>query len=1059
VQVWHVSADGITCVHSKVLFGTVVALQKLRPKASETDLLFVGTDRFEYFTLAWNKSKQQLETVQTLHDQSEPFMTEEQSLNKCVVDSTGKFMVMHLWAGVINISRLIDRGEAKHVIKFLEQVRVSELFVKSSTFIYSQIGPRIAFLYRSRSDAEDAHLAIYKLTQDDRHTLASKFSQKDRVFLSPVPDKMASMLIPVPIAEEEKRHQFRNTSQRRAHLGGLLAVGETSILYLDTQDFVQLDCHLREGNIFIAWAEYDGTRYFLADDFGRLHLLTILIDGALVTGVDVRRLNGLGADGQDIKLSKASTLVHMGNGVLFLGSHHGDSQLLYVNVEGDPASAIRLIDAPPALSNNAPILDFVIMDLANRDGEPQAGSSFSSGQTRLVAGCGAEKDGSLRSIRSGVGLEDLGLLDQFNNVRGLFPLKSYASEKTDVLVVTTLFDTRIFKFTGDGSIEELMAFQGMVFDQETLLAANLPSGKLLQVTPDSVLVLDPESGVALDRWNAEETRKDEDEKDLDWKISKASENGTWLLLSLDGRKLVSLKLTDHLRIFSMSMRKDTAGAGGVNQISCVHASPINPDLGVVGFWKTQSVAILDMKTLQPLKSVKLPSTDDTAIVPRDVLLVQIFPHDVSGPTLLAALDDGNVVTCNVDVHDEQNIKVSGRRSVFLGTHEARLHLLPRGDGTSNVFVTTEHSSLIHCDQNRLLFSATTAEDATYVAPFDSEAYPNSIVVATDNHIRISEIDPERRTHVRSLKVNETVRRIAYSPSLKAFGLCCVQRDLVKGAEVFTTSFKLADEIVFQLLGKVHRFDCNEKVELPQCVVRASLLDCHGVSVERFLVGTTIEYAEKNRGDEPGGRIWVFGVDEKRNLFVVGSRDFKSGCLCLATMGKRIVVALRHSVRVYDYTEQSEREVSLKDLAKYPVTAFPIDIDVRGNVIAVADLMKSISLVEFTPPSKGGIKARLVETDRHFQSCWATSVRYIGDKTWLETEAGGHLLVVRQKEEGITEFDRSQMELISEFNLGEQVNCTRTLDVAPSEGSIIVPKAFLGTVRLLGPELFVDRMLT
>jgi DNA damage-binding protein 1 len=169
-------------------------------------------------------------------------------------------------------------------------------------------------------------------------------------------------------------------------------------------------------------------------------------------------------------------------------------------------------------------------------------------------------------------------------------------------------------------------------------------------------------------------------------------------------------------------------------------------------------------------------------------------------------------------------------------------------------------------------------------------------------------------------------------------------------------------------------------------------------------------------------------------------------VCLATMGKRIVAGLIRSVRVYDYNEMSNGTVAFKDLAHYRVTAYPVDIDVHGNVIAVADLMKSVSLVEFTPPSADGQKGKLVETDRHFQSCWTTAVRHIGDKTWLETEADGHLLVLRQRESGISDYARLQMELTSEFNLGEQVNSVRTLDVSPSEGCIVTPRAFLATVR-------------
>ena len=49
---------------------------------------------------------------------------------------------------------------------------------------------------------------------------------------------------------------------------------------------------------------------------------------------------------------------------------------------------------------------------------------YSAGQTRIVSGSGAFHDGSLRSLRSGVSLEDLGILGEMVGIRGLWGLKS-----------------------------------------------------------------------------------------------------------------------------------------------------------------------------------------------------------------------------------------------------------------------------------------------------------------------------------------------------------------------------------------------------------------------------------------------------------------------------------------------------------------------------------------------------------------------------------------------------------------------------------------------------------
>src|ERR1051326_4970370 len=137
--------------------------------------------------------------------------------------------------------------------------------------------------------------------------------------------------------------------------------------------------------------------------------------------------------------------------------------------------------------------------------------------------------------------------------------------------------------------------------------------------------------------------------------------------------------------------------------------------------------------------------------------------------------------------------LSGKKSIILGTQQANFTALPRGSsGQHNVFATCEHPSLIYGSEDRLVCSAVTAEKSTTVCSFDSAFYPGAIAIATSEELRIAMVDTERTTHVQTLLVNETVRRIAYSASLKAFGMGTIKRTLQQGAEIIQSHFKLAD---------------------------------------------------------------------------------------------------------------------------------------------------------------------------------------------------------------------------------------------------------------------------
>jgi DNA damage-binding protein 1 len=54
--------------HSKTIYGKITLLHKLRPAVSKTDHLFVGTDKYHYFTLSWNAETKELVTEKSCVD-------------------------------------------------------------------------------------------------------------------------------------------------------------------------------------------------------------------------------------------------------------------------------------------------------------------------------------------------------------------------------------------------------------------------------------------------------------------------------------------------------------------------------------------------------------------------------------------------------------------------------------------------------------------------------------------------------------------------------------------------------------------------------------------------------------------------------------------------------------------------------------------------------------------------------------------------------------------------------------------------------------------------------
>lgn len=146
------------------------------------------------------------------------------------------------------------------------------------------------------------------------------------------------------------------------------------------------------------------------------------------------------------------------------------------------------------------------------------------------------------------------------------------------------------------------------------------------------------------------------------------------------------------------------------------------------------------------------------------------------------------------------------------------------------------------------------------------------------------------------------------------------------------------------------------------------------------------------------------------------------------------------------------EVQLVKSAVYRTSTAPVDIAVTGKTIVVADLMKSISIVESGQDDQFRDEAK--EVARHFATVWTTAVADIGSNQWLVSDAEGNLIVLRRNIDGITDEDRRRLEVTSELLLGEMVNRIRPVNTPQASTVAVTPKAFLGTVRIPLPFFFI-----
>ncbi|KAK5331714.1 hypothetical protein LTR93_000719 [Exophiala xenobiotica] len=1001
LEIYEQGPEGLTLLHSKTVYGYITILETFRPSSSKTDHLFVGTDRYQYFTCSWDADIRQLKTAQSYVDLADKVLHDSRELDRCHIDPTGRFMTLELYDGVVTVlpfvqpsNKRVKRESTSNTVGTLGepvQVRIEELLTRSSAFLRSdpdsKEDPKLAILWEDNQ--ENPQLKIRELKYYPGGEQATADLETIAELNGDQLDKGVSHLIPVA-----------------APYGGLIILGDHAIRYVD-RDLNNVITQPLDDNatIWTCWTKIDDQRYLLADDFGRLFFLMIEVSGFEVSSW---RLDPVG------EASKAACLVYLDEGYVFVGSHSGDSQVVHIEEGG-----VRVMQT---FSNIAPILDFTIMDLGRGAGGAQS-LEFSSGQARIVAASGAWQDGTIRSVRSGVGLEELGTIGEISHVTDLWGLSS--TGKTDVhdtLLVSFVGETRVFRFDAEGSVEEVDAFHHLDLAQPTLFAANLPDRKLVQVCEAGLRITDLDSGMLTLEWRP---------SDAAAKITAACANSVHLLIVEGGRTL-------HVFHTANSDSKPTISKtfSADSQISSVTVPDLQANVCILSFWQTASVAILDLHTLETLQTQELgsPGMD----IPRSVLVANVMPD--APPTLFVAMADGTVLTYSFDT--SKNI-LSGMTRILLGTEPVFFKQLPKdpesGSDLSNVFASCEQPSLIYSSEGRIIYSAVNAESASRICDFNSEVYPGAIAIATPRELKLATIGRERTTQLQTLPVGETVRCLTYEANAKLFALGCVRRIMEGGTEALLCSVKIADEVSFKELDSVELQDR----ELVECIVSTGSFDSEELGLgEMFVVGTSLlEEDDTMGGDEVmRGRILVYEVNKEKKLKLVTQIKVKGACRSLAMCDGKIVAGLVKTVVLYGLRPSSTRgghSLELSKLATYRTSTNPLSLAITPATqdmpaqIAVADLMKSLSILQVIQPDSTNPEYRLRETSRHFATLWSSATAVIAENEWVVADMEGNLITLRQGAQDVEGDYRRRLEVTGEFRLGEVVNKIVAISSTPA----------------------------
>ncbi|XP_041791855.1 DNA damage-binding protein 1 [Chelmon rostratus] len=991
LEIYVVTAEGLRPVKEVGMYGKISVMELFRPKGESKDLLFILTSKYNACILEYKQNGESIDIITRAHGNVQDRIGRPSETGIIgIVDPECRMIGLRLYDGLFKVIPLDrDNRELKAF-----NIRLEELQVIDVHFLYGCQAPTVCFIYQ---DPQGRHVKTYEVSLREKEFNKGPWKQENV-------EAEASMVIPVP-----------------EPFGGAIIIGQESITYHNGDKYLAIAPPTIKQSTIVCHNRVDpnGSRYLLGDMEGRLFMLLLekeeLMDGTVaLKDLHVELLG---------ETSIAECLTYLDNGVVFVGSRLGDSQLVKLNVDSnDQGSYVAVMET---FTNLGPIVDMCVVDLERQ------------GQGQLVTCSGAFKEGSLRIIRNGIGIHEHASID-LPGIKGLWPLRSEAGRETDdMLVLSFVGQTRVLMLSGE-EVEET-ELPGFVDNQQTFYCGNVAHQQLIQITSGSVRLVLQDSKALVSEWKEPQGRN----------ISVAACNHTQVVLAV-GRALYYLQiLAGELKQISTTEME--------HEVACLDITPLGEGGGesplcAVGLWTDISARVLKLPCFTALHKEMLGGE----IIPRSILMTTFE----GSYYLLCALGDGALFYFGLDL---QTGALSERKKVTLGTQPTVLRTF-RSLSTSNVFACSDRPTVIYSSNHKLVFSNVNLKEVNYMCPLNSEGYPDSLALANNSTLTIGTIDEIQKLHIRTVPLYESPRRICYQEVSQCFGVLSSRVEIqdVSGttsavrpsASTQALSSSVSSSKLFPSSTSPHETSFGEEVEVHSLLVvdqhtfevlhahqflpseyALSMVSCRlgkDPSVY-FIVGTAMVYPEE--AEPKQGRIIVFHYTDGK-LQTVAEKEVKGAVYSMVEFNGKLLASINSTVRLYEWTAEKE----LRTECNHYNNIMALYLKTKGDFILVGDLMRSVLLLAYKP-----MEGNFEEIARDFNPNWMSAVEILDDDNFLGAENAFNLFVCQKDSAATTDEERQHLQEVGVFHLGEFVNvfCHGSLVLqnlgessTPTQGSVL-----------------------
>lgn len=969
LEIYNLTPDGLVSVIDTTIYGRIGWMQVYRPSNCKTDLLFIKTEKdHQYFVLSYEDG--QLVTKSKQDCTENRVRANEVSTPKNTIDPDCRMIGLNIYEGYFQCIPIDPRtGTLQSPVN----VRLDETRILDLVCLHGQTQPTICMLYED--ERATRHIKTYIPNFKDKTMTPGTWSQSNV-------ENGASLLIPVP-----------------APLNGVIVVGRGMIVYHNGTEFKAVKIQPTVIETY-SRLENDGKRYLLGDMSGQIWVVVLETNpiGNAVTGINIEML------GQN---SCASSIACLNQGRVFLGSRLGDSKLIQLNTTRNPETG-SYVETLQTFTNLGPIVDFCVMDLDRQ------------GQGQIVTCSGAFKDGSLRIVRNGIGINQQAVAE-IPGIKGIWSLrKSFTSAYDTYLVQSFIEETRILALEGEEMDE--VEFPGFL-ESKTILCHTMNRDQWLHVTDSEIRLLCASSQTTNDSWTPP----------AGINITVAAANPTQIVAATSDCQLFYFQVTDDHKI------QQTSSLQLPHEVACLNLTPFEPESDqmtdatqhhslkymrtsycAVGLWTDLTVRVLELPSLTEAVCEQLGG--DT--MARSVL----FTRFEQQAYLLVGLGDGNLISFRINMSNA--FALVDRKKVSLGTQPIFLTTFWT-ENTGYAFAACDRPTVIYAHKGKLMYSNVNTKDmVNMMCPFHSESFPECLVLASEQDLTVGTIDGVQKLHIQTIPINEWPRRIVHNTASRVVAVCTV-RD-----EHETNYLRIYDDQTFENLD-------GFELDPFECCLSITSCELQDDPKEYVIVGTA--YALEDDPEPHQGRLLVFdirGVGVDRKLHLTAEKSVRGAVYCVSPFNGRLVAGVNSKTHVFKWNEKETNEPELVSECGHHGHVLVLHLECDGDFIIVGDLMKSMILLKYS-----SIQGTLEEIARDLDSNWMTAVNVLGDEMYIGAEADYNLFTLRHNMDAVTDEERVRLDVQGAYHLGDFVNKFRrgSLVMQPTGTETFPTPLLYGTV--------------